>query len=126
MGPDMELTILFGKLFATVFSVAAYPASLPIPVMNPNRMRINNVPPLTGSVLSSEASYTPFIPRYPVKSSTKEIAKDSRGPLESASFPRNGADPYTPTTGVHEIVAFHTQIPRRTISTQTYQILLCV
>ena len=88
---------------------------------------MHNIPPSAGSVLPSEASYTPLIPRYPVRSSTKERAKDSRGPLESASFPRNGADPYTPTVEcLNEFVALHAQVSRRTVSAQTNQILLCV
>ena len=95
--PELELTILFGKLFATVFSAAEQAALLPIPESNPNKMSINNVPPPAGSLLSSEESYTPFMPRYPTKSSTEARAIEIRGPLESASLPTNGADPYTPT-----------------------------
>jgi hypothetical protein len=60
-------------------------------------MSANSVPPPAGFVLSSEASYTALIPRYPVRSRKKERVRESRGPLESASFPTNGADPYTPT-----------------------------
>ena len=70
---------------------------LPIPESNPNSMSINNVPPATGSVLCSEESYTPFIPRYPAKRSTNERDREIRGPIESASLPRNGDDAYTPT-----------------------------
>ena len=88
---------MFGKLFATVFSAAEKPAVLPIPESSPNRMSVKNVPPATGSELFSDASYTPFIPRYPIESSTEERARESRGPLKSASFPKNGAAAYTPT-----------------------------
>ena len=94
---ETELTILCGKLFAAVFSAAEKPAMPPIPESNPNKTSVSNVPTPAGSALSSEESYTPFMPKYPIESSTKERGIENRGPLESASFPTNGDDAYTPT-----------------------------
>lgn len=91
-------------------------------------MSANNVPPPAGSVLPSEASYTALIPRYPVRSRIKERGRANRGPFESASFPTNGADPYTPTVGGFDelIDCTHDREFSRTIPTQADQVLLCV
>jgi len=53
---ELELTTMFGKLFATVFNAAEKPALLPIPESSPNRMSVKNVPPATGSGLLSDKS----------------------------------------------------------------------
>ena len=97
--PKVRLTILSGKLFITTFNAAQKPASLPIPNSAAHKMRVNNVPPPAGFVLPSHESYTAFIPRYPLKSRTKERAREGRGPLESASFPSIGPSVDEPSVG---------------------------
>ena len=99
MNSEMKLTILSGKLLKTAFSAAQYPASLPIPVISSNMTRANNVPPPAGLVLVCEPSYTDLIPKYPERRQIQARARESRGPVESASFPRKGADAYSPTAG---------------------------
>lgn len=75
-------------------------------------MRASNVSPPAGSALPPEASYNALMPRYPARRRTKERARDGRGPLESASFPRIGPDPHEPTVGdFNEPIEFLVKIP---------------